>query len=251
MSIHYDPVGSGQGGKRFIGLDSQLKETDLVDFAASDAAMPDAEIAQVTRGVRLVPMMGGAVVLAYNLPGLEGKLKLSRAALSGIFLGKITRWNDPEIVKDNLELKDSTLTITRVVRLDASGTTFALTNHLTAVSDERRARFGPVQLANWPGISMRVAGNEAVAARVRRSTGAIGYVQSGFAEHLGLKVASLENKAGRFVRPGKESAMAALASARLPENLRLFVPDPEGKNAYPVVTLTWILLYRERGRPGP
>ena len=175
------------------------------------------------------PMTAGAVVLAYNLPELQATLKLSRAAYSGIFLGKITRWNDPEIVKDNPELKDSTLTITRVVRQDASGTTFAFTNHLDAVSKEWHNRFGPVQLADWPGVSMRVVGNEGVAVRVQRSAGAIGYVQSGFAERLGLKMAELENKSGHFVRPGKENALAALASVRLPENLRVFISDPEGR----------------------
>jgi phosphate transport system substrate-binding protein len=245
VSISYDPVGSGKGVERFVGLSKDLKPEDLVDFAASDAAMQDAEIGKVTRGVRLVPMTAAAIVLAYNLPGLHVDLKLSRAAYSGVFLGKITRWNDPEIVKDNPELKDSTLTITRVVRLDASGTTFAFTNHLDAASQEWHDRFGPVQLADWPGVSMRVAGNEGVATRVQRSAGAIGYVQSGFAERLGLKVAELENKSGRFVRPDKESATAALASVRLPSNLRLFISDPEGVNAYPVVTLTWILLYRD------
>jgi phosphate transport system substrate-binding protein len=245
VAIHYDPVGSGQGVKRFVGRSSDLTETDLVDFAASDAAMQDAEIAQVARGVQLVPMTSGAVVLAYNLPGFAGQLRLSRAALAGIFLGKITLWNDPELVKENPGLKENLLSITRVVRLDSSGTTFAFTNHLSAISDEWRDRFGPVSLADWPGLSMTIAGNEAVAARVERSPGAIGYVQSGFAERVGLKVAALENKAGQFTLPGKENVMAALASARLPENLRLFVPDPEGKNSYPVVTLSWVLVYRE------
>jgi phosphate transport system substrate-binding protein len=249
VAIAYEAVGSGPGIKRFIAKSTEPAAEDPLDFAASDAAMTDAEIAGVQRGVHLVPMTAGAVVLAYNLPGLEGDLKLARDAYSGIFLGTIKRWNDPRIVKTNPGLKTANLTIAVVVRQDASGTTYALTNHLSAINAEWRDRFGIAQLVDWPGVTMRADGNAGVAGRVKVSLGSIGYVHYGFARRLGLRMALLENKEGQFVRPGASNATAAFASAQLPENLRLFFPDPDGPQSYPMVTLSWILLYRDYADP--
>lgn len=244
VAITYEAVGSGAGVKRFVGRSNDLTADDLVDFGASDAAMTDAEIADVARGAQLVPITGGAVVLAYHLPGLEGDLKLTRDAYSGLFLGEITRWNDPRIVKTNPGLKNAPLTIAVVVRHDASGTTYALTNHLSAISPGWRDRFGAAQLVDWPGTAMRADGNAGVAGRIRVSLGSIGYVHYGFAKRLGLRMALLENKAGHFIRPTAESSTAALAQTHLPKNLRLFFADPDGADCYPIVTLSWILLYR-------
>jgi phosphate transport system substrate-binding protein len=244
VAIAYEPVGSGVGVKRFIGKSNELPPEDLVDFAASDAAMTDAEIAEVARGVQLVPITAGAVVLAYHLPGLEGDLKLTRDAYSGIFLGEITRWNDSRIVKTNPGLMSAGLTIAVVVRHDASGTTYALTNHLSAISSAWRDRFGAAQLVDWPGTVVHADGNAGVAGHIKVSLGAIGYVHYGFAQRLGLKMALLQNKAGQFVTPSAESSTAALAAAKLPKNLRLFFPDPDGSDCYPIVTLSWALLYR-------
>jgi phosphate transport system substrate-binding protein len=246
-AVAYDAVGSGAGIKRFIGKSTELAEKDLVDFGASDAAMTDAEIAEVDRGVRLVPMTAGAVVLAYNLPELREDLKLTREAYSGIFLGEITRWNDPKIVAANPGLEKAAMTIALVARQDPSGTTYALTNHLSAVSRKWRDRFGAVQLVDWPGAAMRVAGNEGVAGRIGQSLGSIGYVELGFARRLGLKTARLENKAGRFIPATAQSGRAALGSVQLPPNLRLFTPDPDGPDSYPITTLTWVLLYKDYG----
>jgi phosphate transport system substrate-binding protein len=247
LAVAYDAVGSGAGIKRFIGNSKDLTENDLVDFGASDAAMTDAEIAEVDRGVQLVPMTAGAVVLAYNLPELQDELKLTREAYSGIFLGKITDWNDPKIVATNPGLKKAASTIALVTRRDASGTTYALTNHLSAVSPEWRARFGAVQLVDWPGAAMRMEGNAGVAGRIKQALGSIGYLELGFASRLGLKMAWLENKAGRFIRPTAESGRASLGSAALPNNLQLFFPDPDGPDSYPIVTLSWVLLYKDYG----
>lgn len=249
MAVAYDAVGSGAGIKRFIGKSTDLTEGDLVDFGSSDAAMTDAEIAEVDRGVQLVPLTAGAVVLAYNLPELQDDLKLTRAAYSGIFLGEITQWNDPQIVATNPRLEKVAMTIALVVRRDASGTTHALTNHLSAISEEWRGRFGAVQLADWPGAAMRVEGNAGVAGRIKQSLGSIGYIELGFATRLGLKTAWLENKAGHFVRANVESGLAALGSAQLPTNLRFYLPDPDGPDSYPIVTLTWVLLYKDYGSP--
>ena len=247
--VVYDAVGSGLGVKRFIGKDADLTEADAVEFAGSDAAMTDAEIAQVDRGALLVPATAGAVVLAYNIPGFKGDLKLSREAYSGIFLGTITQWNDPKIAATNPDANLPEITIAVVARQDASGTTYALTNNLSAVNPQWRDRFGATTLVDCPGDTMRTSGNDGVAGRIKQSVGSIGYVHYGFAQRLGLKMALLENKAGHFIAPTSESAMATIASAQLPKNLRLFFPDPDGEQSYPIVTFSWILLYKEYADP--
>jgi phosphate transport system substrate-binding protein len=239
--VHYEPVGSGLGIERCIGVG--IEEGKRVDFGASDAAMSDAEIAKVECGVQLIPLTAGGVVLAYNLPGIDGRLKLSRAAYTGIFLGKIKDWNDPVIRECNPGLQLPRLTIAAVARSDSSGTTFAFTKHLDAVSPEWCQRYGAQMVVDWPGGPMRAKGNEGVATLIKHSVGSIGYVEFGFAQKLGLEAAALENKAGNYIVPSFESAMAAIAATELPGNLRVFMPDPEGPASYPVVTLSWVLVY--------
>ncbi len=240
--ISYDRVGSGEGIRRFIG--KNVKEEDRVDFGASDAAMSDDDIDQVPDGVVLLPMTAGSVALAYSLPDLEGDLKLSRKAYAGIFLGEIKYWNDPAIAITNPGIRLPRISIMTVVRQDKSGTTYAFTKHLDAISEKWRAQHGPATLVSWPGNATRAKGNEGVAALIKRSVGSIGYVSYEFASRLGLKLAVLENKEGKFVKPTEQSCTAALATAEMPENLRIFVPDPSGPDSYPIVTFTWILLYK-------
>ena len=240
--ITYDSVGSGEGIRRFIG--KNVKEEERVDFGASDAAMKDEDIGQVPNGVVLLPVTAGSVVLAYNLPDLEGDLKLSRKAYAGIFQGEIKNWNDPAITKTNPGAKLPKFSIATVVRQDSSGTTYAFTKHLDAISEKWRAEHGPATVVNWPGNAMRAKGNEGVAARINQSIGSIGYVSYEFAHRLGLKLAILENQEGKFVKPTEQSCTAALAAAEMPENLRVFVPDPSGPDSYPIVTFSWILLYK-------
>jgi phosphate transport system substrate-binding protein len=241
--VTYDAVGSGEGIRRFIGRNT--KEEERVDFGASDAAMTDADMALVDRGALLLPVTAGSVVLAYNLPGIQGDLKLSRAAYVGIFLGEIKNWNDPAIARTNPGVKLPRLTIAMVVRQDRSGTTFAFTNHLSAVSGKWRARYGAATHVNWPGNAMRATGNEGVAGRISHSIGSIGYVGYEFARRLGLNTAVIENREGKFVKPTTESCTTALAGAPMPENLRVFIPDPAGLGSYPLVTFTWVLLYKK------
>ena len=239
--VTYDSVGSGEGIRRFLG--KNVKPEEVVDFGASDAAMRDEEIAQSPKGALLLPMTAGAVVLAYNLPGFEGELRLSRQAYAGIFLGEIKNWSDRQIGEANPGKKFPKLTLATVVRQDGSGTTYAFTKHLDAISDRWRSRYGPSTLVDWPGNAMRAPGNEGVAARINQSIGSIGYVSYEFARKLNLRIATLENRSGHYVAPAAQSSEAALASAELPENLRLFMPDPPGPEAYPIVTFSWILLY--------
>jgi phosphate transport system substrate-binding protein len=243
--ITYDAVGSGEGIRRFMGRN--VKEEEKVDFGASDAAMQDGDIAQVPSGVVMLPVTAGGVVLAYNLPSVPQELKLSRRAYAGIFLGGVKNWNDPLIAASNPGLKLPRLTIVTVVRQDASGTTFAFTKHLDAISEKWRSQYGPATLVDWPGSPMRAKGNEGVAGLLYHSVGALGYVSYEFAQKYGLQIATLENKAGKFVKPDGESLRAALASVEMPENLRVYIPDPAGPEAYPIASFTWILLRKNYG----
>jgi phosphate transport system substrate-binding protein len=243
--IRYEAVGSGEGIRRFLG--TGVAEKEQVDFGASDAALSDSQIAQANNGVLMLPATAGCVVLAYNLPGFNGELRLSRKAYPSIFLGEITNWADPQIAESNSGTKLPRLTIATVVRLDGSGTTFAFTRNLDAISEKWRSEFGPAALVNWPGNAMRAKGNEGVAGLIEKSAGSIGYVGYEFAERLGLPVASLENKEGHYVRPSQQSCAKALAKAEMPENLRVFLPDPTGADSYPIVTFSWILLRRSYG----
>ncbi|MGB0722758.1 MAG: phosphate ABC transporter substrate-binding protein PstS [Gammaproteobacteria bacterium] len=232
----YESVGSGAGVKRFIAED--------VDFGASDAAMSDAEIAKVPRGVQLVPTAAGMVVLAYNLPSIDTTLKLPREVYVDIFRGEIKRWNDPRLVAANPGVTLPNLPIQTVVRRDGSGTTYAFTNHLSAISPRwRDAGPGAGKLLDWPGNAMTGNGNAGVAQKVKISRGAIGYMEYGFAKRLGLPMAALENASGQFIAPSAASGRDAIGAAKLPENLRLFMPDPEGPDSYPIVSLTWIMVY--------
>jgi len=234
VQISYQSVGSGAGIEQFT--------QGTVDFGASDIAMSDEQIAAVSRGVVLLPMAAGSIVFAYNIPEIP-ELKLSRQTYVDIFLGKITKWNDPAIAKDNPDVNLPNLDITVVVRSDGSGTTSVFTQHLSAVSPEWEQKVGSGTAVEFPvGIASR--GNEGVTASVSQTVGTIGYIEYGFAKKLGLSMATIENKAGNFVAANSETASAALAAVELPENLRAFIFDPEGENSYPIVTYTWMLAYK-------
>jgi len=236
VRVDYQSVGSGAGITQFTNK--------TVDFGASDAAMTDEEIAKVERGVQLIPMTAGSVVLAYNLPDLAQPLRLSRKAYADIFLGAITKWNDPAVAAANPGVKLPDLAITVVRRADSSGTTFVFTQHLSAISPAWKTGPGTSKSPNWPaGVGAK--GNEGVTSTIQQTPGALGYVEYGYAKLSALKMATLENKSGTYIEPTTASGQAALAGGQLPANLRLFLPDPDGKDAYPIVTYTWLLAYRQ------
>jgi phosphate transport system substrate-binding protein len=245
--VKYAAVGSGEGVHRFIG--KNLAEDEQVDFGASDAAMSDSQLAETDNNTLMVPATAGCVVLAYNLPGVNGELKLSRKAYAAIFQGEIKNWDDPLIAQSNPGVKLPKLTIVTVVRQDSSGTTYAFTRNLDAISERWRGQYGPATFINWPGNAMRGKGNEGVAGLIEKSVGSIGYIGYEFARRIGLSMATLENKDGSFVKPSEQSCAAALASVDLPENLRAFVPDPRGADSYPIATFSWILLRKSYKSP--
>ena len=219
-NIDYQAKGSGAGVLDFINR--------TVDFAASDAAMKPEEIAKVQGGAVLLPMTAGKIVIAYNLPGNPKGLKLPRDVYPDIFLGKITKWNDPRIQSANPGLKLPDLPITVVRRADSSGTTFVFTNHLSAISPEWKKGPGAGTTVNWPGSDKFVAApkNDGVTATIKQTPGAIGYIEYAYAIGAKVEMAELQNKTGKFVKPNAESGAAALATAQLPENLIAWVLDP-------------------------
>jgi phosphate transport system substrate-binding protein len=241
--IDYQAKGSGAGIKDFIN--------HTVDFAASDAAMSDEEAAQVKEGVQLLPMTAGTVVLAYNLPGIPKGLKLSREAYPEIFLGKITKWNDPKIAKSNPDIKLPDLDITVVRRADSSGTTYVFTKHLSAISEAWKNGPGTGTTVNWPSSDKIVAApkNDGVTATIKQTPGAIGYIEYTYAELAKVNTASIENKAGKFVAASEETGAAALANANIPADMRVWLPDPEGDTSYPISTYTWLLCYKKYEDP--
>jgi phosphate transport system substrate-binding protein len=251
VRVNYQPIGSGAGIRQFT--------EGLVTFGASDAFMSEAEIKKVPadRGVVLLPMTAGSIAICYNLPGYSGELRLPRKAYVNIFLGRITSWADRAIADANPgdSLPDVPITVVR--RSDSSGTTHAFTSHLNAISDDwKKDHGGPGKGKSiaWPDKENFIAGkgNSGVAALIQQTPGAVGYLETGYAELARLsapqlKMAQLENKSGAFVAATAESGAAALAPPSLvniPDNLHVEVNDPAGKDAFPIVTCTWLLCAR-------
>jgi phosphate transport system substrate-binding protein len=236
VQISYQSVGSGAGVKQYLAR--------TVDFGASDAPLTDEERQEFQSKYNAepiqVPMTGGAVVMAYNLGGEVQNIRLSRQAFCGIVNGEITQWNAPEIAQTNEGVNLPNQPITFVHRSDGSGTTFIFTNHVQAACPTWKA--GAAKSVSWPtGIGAK--GNEGVTAQIQQTQGAVGYVEYAYANENNLSMAALENQAGEIVEPSPESASVALEGQEIPEDYALEVPDPTAKEAYPIVGLTWLLLY--------
>lgn len=234
LSVNYQAIGSGGGIRQTIA--------GVVDFGASDAAMTDADMQRVNRGVILVPTAGGAVTPIFNLPGVSS-LRLSRETLPEIFAGRITRWNDPKIAKDNPGVNLPNSEIKTVVRADGSGTTFIFTNHLSSISPYFKGRVGVGTAPKWTTNPLKGRGNPGVAALVQKTPGSIGYVEHSFAEKNKIAMAAVQNKKGEFLTPSVDSANKALSTVKFPDNFRVFEGDPA--DGYPITGLTWIMVYRQ------
>lgn len=237
-SINYQGIGSG-GGIR------QITEK-TVDFGATDGPMTDAQLQKAPGELLHIPMILGAVVPIYNLPGLQDPLVFSGPVLADLFLGKITRWNDPRIVELNPQAPLPDMPVTIVHRSDGSGTTYIFTDYLSKVSPAWTAGPGRATTVNWP-TGRGAKGNDGVAADVKQNVGSLGYVELIYAANNNIAYGAVVNAAGKAVHASIASVSEAAGSLRdVPEDLRVSITNAPGDSAYPISGLTWILIYREQ-----
>ena len=232
ISVNYQGIGSGAGIVNFT--------RGLTDFCASDVAMTDAEMEKNHGNVVTIPLTAGMIVLSYNIPNVK-TLKLSREIYVDIFLGKITRWDDPLIVAFNPNVTLPSLPISVVTRSDGSGTTALFTAHLAAISPEFDRQIGSGKSVKWP-VGLAGKGNDGVTSLIKGTRGAIGYIEYGFATNNNLPTAELQNKVGMIVPPSDESGALALRNISLSDTLCNFIPDPVGSFDYPISGFTWVIL---------
>ncbi|HQR30305.1 MAG TPA: phosphate ABC transporter substrate-binding protein PstS, partial [Anaeromyxobacteraceae bacterium] len=233
IRFNYQSIGSGGGIQQFTA--------GTVDFGATDAPMTDAEQAKAPDAVH-VPTVLGAVVVTYNAP-IQG-LRLDAAALADVFLGKITRWNDPRIAALNpgVKLPDAAFAVVR--RSDGSGTTYVFTDYLSKVSPEWKAKVGTGKSVSWP-VGLGGKGNEGVTGLVKQTPGAIGYVELAYANQNKLPTALLRNRDGNFVAPSIAATSAAAAGVSMPADYKVSLTDAAGKDAWPIASFTYLLVHRD------
>jgi phosphate transport system substrate-binding protein len=239
VRFNYQSIGSG-GGQRQI-----LEGT--VDFGASDGPMSDQSLARAPRKLLHVPTVAGADVVTYNLPG-RPQIKVDGPTIADIFLGKVTKWNDPALVAANpgVSLPDSDIVV--VHRADTSGTTYIFADYLSSVSPAWEKAVGRGTAVKWP-VGLGAKGNEGVTGQVEQMPGAIGYVELVYAIQNNLPFASVKNSSGNYIVPSISSVTAALETARIPDDFRFSIVNPPGKEAYPIAGTTWLLVYQEQANP--
>lgn len=234
VQVNYQPIGSG-GGIRQV-------TAGTVDFGASDMPMSDKQLQESKIKILNIPTVLGAVVPAYNIPGVSGEVKFTQAALAGIFLGKISKWNDKEITSANPGVNFPDKEIIVVHRSDGSGTTFIWTDYLSKVSSDWKSQVGSDTSVKWP-VGMGGKGNEGVAGFIRQLSGSIGYVELIYAIQNNITYGSVRNSAGTFIKATLESVTAAAASApKMPADFRVSITNAPGKDAYPISSFTWLLI---------
>ncbi|MGA2743293.1 MAG: phosphate ABC transporter substrate-binding protein PstS [Candidatus Sulfotelmatobacter sp.] len=234
VQVNYQPIGSG-GGIR------QVTE-GTVDFGASDMPMTDKQLQDSKTKILNIPTVLGAVVPAYNIPGVTGEVKFTPEALAGIFLGKISKWNDKEITSVNPGVNFPDKGIIVVHRSDGSGTTFIWTDYLSKVSADWKSQVGSDTSVKWP-LGMGGLHNEGVAANIRQLPGSIGYVELIYAVQNQIPYGSVRNSSGVFVKATLEGVTAAAASSpKMPADFRVSITNAPGKDAYPISSFTWLLI---------
>jgi phosphate transport system substrate-binding protein len=238
VQMNYQSIGSG-GGIR------QVTE-GTVDFGASDMPMTDAQLTEAQGKLKTkilnLPSVLGAVVPAYNIPGVGGEVKFTPDALAGIFLGKITKWNDKAIAGVNPGVNFPDKDIIVIHRSDGSGTTFIWTDYLSKVSSDWKSQVGSGTSVKWP-IGLGGKGNEGVAGSIRQLQGSIGYVELIYAVQNNIPFGSVKNAAGVFLKASLEGVTAAAASApKMPADFRVSITNAPGKDAYPISSFTWLLI---------
>jgi len=239
IEINYQSIGSGAG--------IQQIKAGTVDFGASDAALSDARLKEMPRRIIHFPTVGGAVALAYNLPSLRQPLQLTPQLITGIYMGKITTWNDKRIAAVNPGAALPAAPILPVHRSDGSGTTNIFTTYCSAVDGSWKEMVGANTSVSWPaGIGGK--GNEGVSGLVRQTQGAIGYIELAYAKQNKLPVASVRNRSGKFIEPSLASTTAAAegAAPQLAKDVRYPIVNSPAPDAYPICGLTFLLVYQDQ-----
>jgi phosphate transport system substrate-binding protein len=241
VQINYQSIGSGGGIRQVIN--------GTVDFGASDGPMTDEQLKEAKFKLFHIPTVLGAVVPAYNVPGISGEIKFTPEALAGIFLGKIQNWNDPAITKANPGVNFPSQSIIVVHRSDGSGTTYIFTDFLTKVSKDWESAVGKGASVKWP-VGLGGKGNEGVAGQIRQLQGSIGYIELIYALENKITFGSVKNAAGNFVKASLDGVTEAAASLKsMPADFRVSITNAPGKTAYPISSFTWLLIPAESKDP--
>lgn len=239
VEVNYQAIGSGGGIQQLISR--------TVDFGGTDAPMNDKETKAAREAVLHFPTCLGAVVLTYNIPG-SPVLNFTPELIADIFLGKISKWNDPKIAEANPGVALPNLVISVVHRSDGSGTTYTFTEYLTAVSPAWKEKIGTGKAVNWP-VGLGGKGNPGVAAYVKQVPGAIGYVEAAYAKQNRMPMARVKNKSGNFVEPTIQSVGLA-ADVDIPGDSKVSLVNTSAPQGYPICTFTWIIVYQEQAYGG-
>jgi len=234
VRFNYQSIGSGGGQKQIIA--------QTVDFGASDGPMSDASLAKAPGKILHIPTVAGAVALAYNLPG-NPILKLDGPTIAGIFLGGITKWNDPAIASQNAGVALPESDIIVVHRTDGSGTTYIFADYLSKVSAEWKGKVGTNTAVKWP-TGLGGKGNEGVSGQIQQTPGTFGYVELIYAAQNKMPVAEVKNAAGNYVSPTTDSVASALAAVEVPDDFRFSMTNAPGAGSYPISGVTWLLIYQ-------
>lgn len=241
VQINYQSIGSGGGIRQVIN--------GTVDFGASDGPMTDEQLKEAKFKILHIPTVLGAVVPAYNVPGVSAELKFTPEALAGIFLGKISNWNDAAIANANPGVKLPNQNIIVVHRSDGSGTTFIFTDYLSKVSKEWESAVGKGTSVKWP-VGLGGKGNEGVAGQVRQLQGSIGYIELIYALQNKITYGLVKNAAGNFVKASLDGVTEAAASVKtMPADFRVSITNAPGRTAYPISSFTWLLIPEQSKDP--
>jgi phosphate transport system substrate-binding protein len=241
--INYQSIGSGGGRQQFLAK--------TVAFGTSDAPLTPEQMAQAGGPANVVhiPLTQGSVVIAFNLPGLPGRLRFSPQSIAGIYLGVIRMWNDPKIAADNPRVALPAKPILVVHRSDGSGTTDIFTDYLSKVSPEWKSKVGHGTSVQWP-VGVGGQGNEGVSNQVRNTVGGVGYIELAYARQNKIQYGLVKNRAGKYVPPDPKNVTNAAASLRkIPADLRFSITDQPGPRAYPIAGTTWMILYKIQADP--
>src|SRR5579872_2288462 len=241
VQVNYQAIGSGGGIRQVLA--------GTVDFGASDMPMTDKQLQEAKFKILNIPTVLGADVPAYNIPGVSGEVKFTPEALAGIFMGRISKWNDKAITSVNPGVNFPDANIILVHRSDGSGTTFIWTDYLSKVSPEWKSQVGADTSVKWP-IGMGGKGNEGVAGLIRQLSGSIGYVELIYAIQNNIPYGSVRNSSGVFLKASLEGVTAAAASApKMPADFRVSITNAPGKDAYPICSFTWLLIPEQSKDP--